>query len=65
MSPARYLGPEPFIEPEPTAVEDTGLMAGGMLGHRRPGFLEVVAELGGELLLDAGRAAGLAVAQSP
>ena len=65
MSPARYLGPEPLIEPEPAAVKVTGVMAGGMLGHQRPDFLEVVAELGGELLLDAGRVAGLAVAQSP
>ena len=39
VSPARYLGPEPLIEPEPAAVEVTGLMAGGMLGHQRPGLL--------------------------
>ena len=35
--------PELLVQLEPATVEVGGLMGGGRVGHRRPGFLEVVA----------------------
>ena len=46
-------------------MSPTRYLGGRKLGHRCPGFLEVVAEFGGEVLLEVARVAGLAVVQSP